>query len=216
MITIVLADDHHVVRQGLKALLEAEEGLSVVGEAADGIDAAQLTERLQPDVLVLDLMMGGMDGLEVAKQVGVRSPRTAVVVLSMYDNQAYVAEALRCGARAYVLKGSTSSDLLTAIRSAVAGRLFLSPPLTERAVEEYAKMVAEVAIDPFEGLTLREREVLHLTVSGLTSTAIAARLHISPRTVETHRSNLMRKLGIHTLADLIRYALERGIVLKQK
>jgi len=216
VITIVLADDHHVVRQGLKALLEAEEGLSVVGEAADGIDAAQLTERLQPDVLVLDLMMGGMDGLEVAKQVGVRSPRTAVVVLSMYDNQAYVAEALRCGARAYVLKGSTSSDLLTAIRSAVAGRLFLSPPLTERAVEEYAKMVAEVAIDPFEGLTLREREVLHLTVSGLTSTAIAARLHISPRTVETHRSNLMRKLGIHTLADLIRYALERGIVLKQK
>jgi two-component system response regulator NreC len=216
VITIVLADDHHVVRQGLKALLEVEEGLSVVGEAADGVDAAQLTERLQPDVLVLDLMMGGMDGLEVAKQVRVRSPRTAVVVLSMYDNQAYVAEALRCGARAYVLKGSTSSDLLTAIRAAVAGRLFLSPPLTERAVEEYAKMVAEVAIDPFEGLTLREREVLHLTVSGLTSAAIAARLHISPRTVETHRSNLMRKLGIHTLADLIRYALERGIVLKQK
>jgi two-component system response regulator NreC len=216
VITIVLADDHHVVRQGLRALLEIEEGFSVVGEAADGVDAAQLTERLQPDVLVLDLMMGGMDGLEVAKQVRVRSPRTAVVVLSMYDNQAYVAEALRCGARAYVLKGSTSSDLLTAIRAAVVGRLFLSPPLTERAIEEYAKMVAEVAIDPFEGLTLREREVLYLTVSGHTSTAIAARLHISPRTVETHRSNLMRKLGIHTLADLIRYALERGIVLKQK
>jgi len=134
----------------------------------------------------------------------------------MYDNEAYVAEALRCGARAYVLKGSTSSDLLTAIHAALAGRIHLSPPLSERAVEAYAKMITEEAVDPFEGLTAREREVLHLTVNGGTSTQIAKKLNISSRTVETHRSNLMHKLGLHSQADLIRYALERGVVIKRK
>jgi two-component system response regulator NreC len=214
--TIVLAEDHHIVRQGIKALLEAESDLTVIGEAADGIEAAQITERLKPNILVLDLMMGGIDGLEVARQVATRSPDTRIVVLSMFDNEAYVAEALRCGALAYVLKGSTSSELLNAIRSAVAGRRYLSPPLTDLAIDAYARMVGETKIDPFESLTAREREVLHLTVNGDTSAEIATRLHISPRTVETHRLNLMRKLGVHTHTELVRYALERGVILKKK
>jgi DNA-binding NarL/FixJ family response regulator len=214
--TIVLAEDHHIVRQGLKALLEAESDLTVIGEAADGIEAAQITERLKPDILVLDLMMGGIDGLEVARQVATRSPNTRIVVLSMFDNEAYVAEALRCGALAYVLKGSTSSELLNAIRAAVVGRHYLSPPLTDLAIDAYARMVGETKIDPFESLTAREREVLYLTVSGDTSAEIATRLHISPRTVETHRLNLMRKLGVHTHTELVRYALERGMLLKKK
>jgi len=214
--TIILAEDHHIVRQGLKALLEAESDLTVIGEAADGIEAAQITERLKPDILVLDLMMGGIDGLEVARQVKERSPNTRIVVLSMFDNEAYVAEAMRCGALAYVLKGSTSSELLNAIRTAVDGRRYLSPPLTDLAINAYARMVGETKIDPFESLTAREREVLYLTVNGDTSTEIAERLHISPRTVETHRLNLMRKLGLHTHTELVRYALERGVILKQK
>jgi two-component system response regulator NreC len=214
--TMVLAEDHHIVRQGLKALLEAEPDLVVVGEAADGIEAVQTTERLKPDILVLDLMMGGIDGLEVARQVRDRSSSTRIVVLSMFDNEAYVAEALRCGALAYVLKGSTSAELLSAIRAAAAGRRYLSPPLTELAIDAYARMVGETKIDPFESLTAREREVLYLTVNGDTSVQISERLHISPRTVETHRLNLMRKLGLHTHTELVRYALERGVILKRK
>jgi len=212
MTTIVLADDHQVVRNGLRVLLEAEPDFSVVGEAGDGLEAVRLVERLQPDVLVLDLMMPGLNGLEVARQVSQRSPQTRVVILSMYDNEAYVLEALRAGAAAYVLKESTSAELVRAIREAVAGRRYLSPPLSERAIEIYIQKAESAALDPYETLTAREREVLHLVAEGHTNAEIAARLFVSPRTVETHRANLMRKLGLHTQTDLIRYALRRGIL----
>jgi len=212
MTTVVLADDHHVVRQGLRSLLEAEPGLSVVGETGDGLEAAQLVERLQPDVLVLDLMMPGLNGLEVTRQVSQRSPRTHVVILSMHPNEAYVLEALRAGAAAYVLKESTSAELVHAIREAVAGRRYLSPPLSERAIEVYMQKAESAALDPYETLTAREREVLHLAAEGHTNAEIADRLFISRRTVETHRANLMRKLGLRTQTDLISYALRRGIL----
>ena len=212
MTTIVLADDHQVVRNGLRVLLEAEPDFSVVGEAGDGLEAVRLVERLQPDVLVLDLMMPGLNGLEVARQVSQRSPQTRVVILSMYDNEAYVLEALRAGAAAYVPKESTSAELVRAIREAVAGRRYLSPPLSERAIEIYIQKAESAALDPYETLTAREREVLHLVAEGHTNAEIAARLFVSPRTVETHRANLMRKLGLHTQTDLIRYALRRGIL----
>lgn len=210
--TIVLADDHHVVRQGLRSLLEAEPDFSVVGETGDGLEAAQLVERLQPDVLVLDLMMPGLNGLEVTRQVSQRSRQTHVVILSMHANEAHVLEALRAGAAAYVLKESTSAELVRAVREAVAGRRYLSPPLSERAIEAYMKKAESAALDPYEMLTAREREVLHLVVEGHTSAEIADRLFISRRTVETHRANLMRKLDLRTHTDLIRYALQRGIL----
>ncbi len=212
MTTIVLADDHHVVRQGLRSLLEAEPDFSVVGEAGDGLEATQLVERLQPDVLVLDLMMPSLNGLEVTRQVSQRSPQTHVVILSMHPNEAYVLEALRAGAAAYVLKESTSAELVRAVREAVAGRRYLSPPLSERAIEAYMQKAESAALDPYETLTAREREVLHLVAEGHTNAEIADRLFISRRTVETHRANMMRKLGLRTQTDLISYVLRRGIL----
>ncbi len=211
-LTIVLADDHNVVRQGLRALLEAETDFNVVGEACDGLEALQLVEQLRPNVLVLDVMMPGLNGLEVSRQLNKLSPQTHIVVLSMYSNEAYVLEALGNGASAYVLKDSSSADLVHAVREVAAGRRYLSPPLSDRAIEAYQEKARAVVLDKYETLTTREREVLQLSAEGHTSTEIAARLGISSRTAETHRSNLMHKLGLHTHADLIRYALRRGII----
>ncbi len=212
MTTIVLADDHPVVRQGLRALLQAEADLQVMGEAGNGLEAAQLVERLRPDVLIVDLMMPGLSGLEVTRQVRERWPQTRVVILSMHSDEAYVLAALRQGASAFVLKDASAADLLEGVRAAAAGRRYLSPPLSERAIDAYVQKVAAATLDPYETLTGRERQVLHLVAEGRSSAEIAGRLSISPRTVDTHRVNLMRKLGLHTQADLIRYALKRGLV----
>jgi len=214
--TIILADDHHVVRQGLRALLEAEPDFRVVGEAGDGLEAIQLVERLQPAVLVLDLVMPGLSGLEATRQVRQRSPQTRIVILSMYSTEAYVVEALRNGAAAYVLKRATSDELVHAIREAVAGRRYLSPPLSQRAIELYVQKAEATAMDKYVTLTNREREVLGLVAQGHTNTQIAALLSISPRTVEMHRANLMKKLDLHSQADLIRYALKRGLPLPEE
>lgn len=212
MTAIVLADDHHLVRQALRTLLAAEPDLQVVGEAGDGLEATQVVERLKPDVLVVDLFMPGLGGLEVTREVVRRSPQTRVVILSMYSNEAYVLEAFRNGASGYVLKDSTSADLVQAVRDAVAGRRYLSPPLSQRAIDAYAERSKEAAADAYETLTTREREVLHLAAEGYSNPEIAARLSISPRTAETHRANLMRKLGLHSQTDLVRYAIRRGIL----
>lgn len=211
-ITVVLADDHQVVRQGLKALLEAEPDLRVVGEAGDGLQAIRRVEMLTPRILVLDLMMPGLNGLDVVRQLKKGSPHTNVVILSMYANEAYVLEALSNGAAAYVLKDSSSADLVHAVREAAAGRRYLSPPLSDRAIEVYQEKARAATLDRYETLTARERAVLHLAAEGHTNAEVATRLGISARTAETHRSNLMHKLNLHTQADLIRYALRRGIV----
>ncbi|MCM3901988.1 MAG: response regulator transcription factor [Pyrinomonadaceae bacterium] len=210
--TIVLADDHQVVRQGLKALLEAEPDFRVVGEAGDGLQAIKRVELLSPRILVLDLMMPGLNGLDVTPKIKKCSPNTQVVILSMYSNEAYVLEALGSGASAYVLKDSSSDDLVHAVREAAAGRRYLSPPLSDRAIEVYQQKAKATTIDRYETLTSREKEVLHLAAEGHTSAEIAGRLGISARTAETHRSNLMHKLDLHTQAELIRFALRRGIV----
>jgi two-component system, NarL family, response regulator NreC len=210
--TIVLADDHHIVRQGLRALLEVENDLHVVGEAGDGLEAVQKVELFGPKVLVLDLMMPGLNGLDVLKQIKKRSPNTQIVILSMYANEAYVLEALSNGASAYVLKDSKSADLVQAVREAAAGRRYLSPPLTARAIEVYQERAQSTTVDRYETLTAREREVLHLAAEGRTNSEIAVRLGISSRTAETHRANLMHKLDMHSQAELIRFALRRGII----
>ena len=212
MTTIVLADDHHIVRQGLRALLEGQPDFQLVGEAGDGLEAVQLTERLKPDVLIIDLMMPSLNGLEATRQISQRSSHTRVVILSMHADEAYVLEALRNGAVGYVLKDSSAADLVHAVREVVAGRRYLGSPLSERAIAAYIQKASDVALDPYEMLTNREREVLHLAAEGYTNTEIADQLSISPRTAETHRANLMHKLGLHTHTDLIRYALRRGIL----
>lgn len=212
MTTVVLADDHHVVRRGIRALLEAESDLQVTGEASTGTDAARITQQLKPDVLIIDLMMADMSGLGVIRQVRKRSPRTAAVVLSMYGNDCYVVEALQAGAKAYVLKDSPPEELLCAVREAAMGHRYLALPLSYRAIEAYLQSSEESQLDPYDMLTSREREVLHLAAQGFTSAKIANRLYISPRTVEVHRARVMHKLGLHNRTELIHYAIRRGIV----
>jgi two-component system response regulator NreC len=210
MTTILLADDHTMVRQGLRALLEEESGFTVVGEAKDGPETIALTESLRPDVLVVDLMMPGVGGLEVMRQVGRKVPTVRFVVLSMYANEAYVVEALRSGAMGYVLKDTGAEELVRAIRHVAQGGRYLSPPLSEKSLEAYLERVRGGGAE--EALTPREREVLQLCAEGRSNAEIAERLFISPRTAETHRANLMRKLGLHSQAELIHYAFQSGLV----
>src|SRR5262245_41807748 len=211
-LTLLLADDHQIVRQGLRALLKTVADFRLVGEASDGVEAVRMVERLAPDVLVLDLMMPGLNGMEVARQVARRAPRTRVVILSMHSNEAYVVEALRAGAMAYVLKESGADELVQAIREVAAGRRYLSPPFSEHAIHAYRRKAEGTALDPYHKLTFREREVLQMTAEGLSGNEISEKLFISPRTVESHRANLMRKLGVRNQKELIRYAVQRGVV----
>jgi DNA-binding NarL/FixJ family response regulator len=211
-LTLLLADDHRIVRQGLQAILQAVADFRAVGEAADGPEAVRLAERLKPDVLVLDLMLPVLNGWEVARQVSRRSPRTHIVMLSMHANEAYVLESLRAGASAYVLKDAGADQLVKAIRAVAAGKRYFSPPLSEPALGAYARKAEGAPLDPFHTLTARERQVLQMTAEGQSGTQIGERLHISPRTVESHRSNIMRKLGLRNLKEVIRYAVQRGVV----
>jgi DNA-binding NarL/FixJ family response regulator len=212
MIRIVLADDHQVVRKGFKALLSAEPDFSVIGEAGEGLEALNLVERLQPEIVVLDLMMSGINGLEVTRQLSKKSPKTSVVILSMHSNEAYVLEALRSGAKAYILKESSPEELIKAIREVSCGRRYLSSPLSERAIEAYTRKTEVKEPEPYDQLTTREREILQLAAQGCTNTEIAKRLFISSRTVETHRTNLMRKLDLHNHIQLIQFAIQHGII----
>jgi DNA-binding NarL/FixJ family response regulator len=211
-LTLMLADDHQIVRQGLRAILACVPDFRLVGEAADGPETVRLAERLQPRVLVLDLMMPGLTGLEVTRQLARRCPETRVVILSMHSNEAYVLEALRAGACAYVLKESSAENLVRAIRAAAEGRRFLSPPISEQAIDLYLKKVEGAPLDLYHTLTVREREVLQLTAQGLSSAEIARRLFISTRTVESHRANLMRKLAVRNQKELVRFAMQREMV----
>jgi len=212
-IRILLADDHRIVREGFRALLQAQADFEIVGETGDGLETVRLVEQHKPQVLVLDLMMPGLNGLEVARQVTQRVPRTRIVVLSMHANEAYVLEALKNGACAYVLKDAGTAELVRAVREANAGRRYLSPPLSEPAIDNYIQRArTSDSLDLYDTLTNREREVLQLASEGHTNAEIATRLFISPRTVETHRANVMHKLGLRSQIDLVRYALQRGIL----
>lgn len=208
-VTILLVDDHHVVRQGLRALLESQADFNVVGEASGGMEAIQLTEKLHPQVVILDLMMPDLNGLEVTRQI---HTHTRVLILSMYDNEGYVFEALRYGAFGYMLKDSTAVDLVQAVRAVAEGRRYLGPPFSELAIQTYIEKAKSKPLDPYDMLTNRERQVLNLVVQGLSSNDVAVQLSISPRTVEIHRANLMHKLNLHSQSELIRFAIKRGIL----
>ena len=207
MISILLADDHEIFRQALSLLLSSQPDFKVVGLAVDGGQALNLVEALRPDVAVLDLLMPGMSGVEITHQVSKRFPGTRVVILSMYADESYVVSALQNGASGYVLKESSTADLVRAVRSAAAGQRFLSPSLAERAINAYieSRGSASAVRSELDLLTAREREVLQLSVHGLTAAAIAERLSISVRTAETHRNHLMHKLGVHNQEELAAY-----------
>ena len=211
MTTAIIADDHEIVRRGLRDILEGEGSCRVVAEAADGLAAAQLVEKHKPGVLVLDLNMPRLHGIEVLRQVRTSSPSTRVVVLSMHSDEPYVIEALRSGAMAYVLKGSESLEIVTALKEVLAGRRFLSAPLSEWAINALVAKPADAA-DPLNALTQRERMVLQLAAEGSNNNEIAEKLFISPRTAETHRANLMRKLAVQTQTDLVRFAIRKGLI----
>jgi two-component system, NarL family, response regulator NreC len=211
-ISIVLADDHPIVRRGLQAVLEQETDFSIAGVAFDGLEAIRLTERLKPDVLILDLMMPGLSGLEVLRILRDKSIRTRVVILSMHGSRAFVAQALQNGATGYVLKDSTEKDLSRAVRDAAAGRRFLSPPVSDTAISAYIELSKTSSFDPHDTLTSRQREVLQLAAEGKTNAEMAARLNISQRTVENHRAILMQKLGLQNQTELIRHAMRHGLL----
>ena len=211
-VSIVLVDDHQLVRRGLRSLLSAETDFSVIGEGSDGLTAADLVERLQPDVVILDMVMPGLTGVEVSRQISQRCPRTRILILSMYANDAYILAALRNGAAGYVLKTVSPEVLAEAVRVVAGGQKYLCPPLSGRAIEAYIQRSDSASVDPYETLTSREREVFHLAAEGYNNTQIGERLAISPRTVETHREKIMRKLNLQSFADLIRYALKKGIL----
>lgn len=211
-LSIVLADDHHVVRNGLRLLLENKLNAQIVGETANGLDTVALVKQLQPDLLIVDVMMPGMNGLDVTRQVRQVSPRTRVVVLSMYGDEAHVRDALRAGATAYVLKDALSDDFVFAIQQAASGQRYLSPALAEQAITWLAEDAQAGSHEPSALLTTREREILQLVAQGRTSAEIAAQLVISVRTVDWHRANMLHKLGLRTSAELVRYAIERGML----
>ena len=211
VITVVLADDHPIVRQGLRHLLESDPEFRVVGEAGDGIKALQLVETLKPNILVVDMMMPGLNGLEVLRQFKKFSPATHAIVLSMQSANAYVVEALNLGAEGYVLKETGPSELVNAIHIVTQGNRYISEKLMER-LEATRQRADEAPLDTYQSLTAREREILQLTAEGKSSTEIGEKLVISPRTVEVHRSRLMKKLALHNMADLIKYAIKRGIL----
>lgn len=211
-VTVLLADDHPIVRQGMRHLLQAESDFKVVGEATDGLETVQLVEKHRPNVLIVDMMMPVLNGLEVLRQVKKHSPATFSIVLSMQSADAYVVEALKSGASGYVLKDSGPSELVNAIRQVIQGERFLSPKLSERLIDAYVQTSHTSVLDLYETLTDREREVLQMVSEGLTTPEIARRLSISPRTAELHRGRMMSKLGLRNQTELIRYALKRGIL----
>lgn len=212
MIRVLLADDHQVVREGLRLLLDAEPDMQVVGEAGDGSAAVDLTERLRPDVLVLDMMMPGLNGSDVVWQLRRRHIPTRIVILSMHADPAYVTAVRRQGALGYVLKDAGGAELTRAVREVAGGGSYLSPPLSEEQLQTYLARSAEGTVDPYDSLTPREREVLHFIADGFTNLDIARRLSISTRTVETHRANLMRKVGVRNQYEVVRYAVARGLL----
>ena len=213
MITIALVDDHHLVRQGLRALLEDEPDFEIIGEASDRETAIQLVEHSKPAILVLDLMLNGnLDVIEVVHHLNKRSPETGIIILSMYDNERYILESLKAGAKSYVLKGSNAEELIRAIHEVSAGHLYLGLPISQRAITTFVHQSQANDFDTYDTLTNREREVLHMVAQGYTNTEISAKLFISPRTVEVHRANMMRKLGLQNHAHLIQYALQRKLL----
>jgi two-component system, NarL family, response regulator NreC len=212
-VRILLADDHTVMRSGLRLLLERQPHLQVIGEAADGRQAVALSESANPDVVVMDIAMPNLNGIEATRQIVNRSPRTAIAILSMHSDESYVIRALKAGARAYLLKDSAEADLLAAVRALTEGKSFFSPAISKILVEDYMRQLeSRGAEDTYELLTTREREILQLLAEGRTNKEVANMLNLSLYTVETHRTHILQKLNLHSVPELILYAVRKGII----
>jgi two-component system response regulator NreC len=212
-IRILLVDDHTVMRTGLKLLLEREADFVVIGEAADGRAAIQLAETMSPDVVVMDVAMPILNGIDAAARITSSKPKTAVVVLSMHSDESYVLRALKSGVKGYLLKDSAESDLIAAVRHVMTGKPFFSPAISNMLVQDYIREIRQRGVeDSYELLTTRERELLQLTAEGRTAKEIAADLNLSAHTIDTHRANIMRKLNVNSISELILYAMRKGII----
>ncbi len=210
-VRIVVADDHQIFRDGLRALLVARSDFEVVGEAQDGLEAIDLVTRLKPEILILDLAMPGLHGIEVARRLHESSRSTRIIVLSMHSDRRYVIEALRAGAVAYVLKEAGFSELIDVIREVRDGHLYLSPLVSEQVIKDYIRLAEVDEGSAFALLSAREREVLQLLAAGRATKEIASELHLSVKTVESHRKQIMDKLEIHSVAELTKYAIREGL-----
>jgi two-component system, NarL family, response regulator NreC len=211
-VRVLLADDHGIVRRGLRSLLE-EAGLSVVAEAADGLEAVRLTEEHRPDVLIVDIGMPRLSGIEVTARAQKLARPPGVIVLSMHADESYIIRALAAGARAYLLKDATDEDLLPAVRAVGAGKPYFSPAVTALMVEDYVRTLQKRGLaDSYHLLTDREREVLHLLAEGRSNKEVATLLDLGLSTVETHRANLMQKLNLHNTAEIVLYAVRKGLI----
>jgi len=211
MTTILVADDHQVVRAGLRNLLAQEPDLEVIGEAADGNEVVASARALRPDVIIMDIAMPGMNGIEATKLIVAENPAVKVVALSMYADRRFVTQTLRAGATGYVLKEAAFEELTQAIRTVMTGKPFLSPTVAGFVVEEFVQQVSPTPIKSLAMLTSREQEILKLLAEGLRAREIALELNIGQKTVEAHRHNLMNKLELHTIAELTRFAIREGL-----
>ena len=212
-VRIVLADDHVIMRKGLRLVLERQADFAVVGEASDGHEAIKLVEQLSPDVVVMDIAMPLFNGIEASKRISGDYPKTNVLILSMHSDESYILRALKSGARGYLLKDSAEADLIQAVRALTAGKAFFSPAVSKVLADDYVRQMRQRGLeDPYDLLTARERELVQLVAELKPTKEIAQFLGLSPHTVDTHRGNLMQKLNLHSIPELILYAVRRGII----
>jgi DNA-binding NarL/FixJ family response regulator len=214
-IRVVLVDDHTILREGVRSLLDAESDIVVVGEADDGLEALEVVETLAPDVVIMDMVMPRMNGLEATREIKQRRPEVRVLILSMYDDDEYVQQIIQAGASGYVLKRVAAGELVHAIREVHKGSSFLQPTIAAKLIEDYVRRVRGETAPEGRGadpLTDRERQVLKLIAEGHTNQRIAELLHLSKKTVESHRANIMRKLDLHDVTELVKYALRTGLI----
>ncbi len=210
---IILADDHTILRNGLRLLLERQHDFAVVGEASNGREAIDLAARELPDVVIMDVAMPALNGIEAAQRISSAHPGIAIIILSVHSDEAYILRALKAGARGYLLKDSPEGDLIQAVHAVASGKAFFSPAVSKVLAEDYVRQVRQHGLeDPYDLLTARERELLQLIVELKPTKEIAGHLNLSPHTVDTHRGNLMQKLNVHSIPELILYAVRKGII----